>query len=180
MRKQVFIVEGQHDAAKLKEVLGDIEVITTNGSDISDKTLKLINALDEAHDLIVFTDPDYAGQRIRQIVSKDLKHVHHAFLKQELAISKNQKKIGIEHASKDDILYALKHMQLVMNDKHLISMHFLYSCGLIGHRNSKKLRDYVSDKLHLGHVNGKTLKTRLELFNITEERIKEVMNESST
>lgn len=180
MKQQVFIVEGQHDKAKLIEILGNVDVIITNGSEISEETILLIQKLSDTHDMIVFTDPDYAGQRIRQIVSKHAKNVHHVFLKQELALSKNKKKIGIEHADKDDILKALNHMQVVKNSHKPISTHFLYSCGLIGHENSKQLRDLVSDKLHLGYVNGKTLKSRLALFDISEKEILEVINDAST
>lgn len=181
MRKQVFIVEGQHDAAKLKEVLGDVNVVTTNGSDISKETLNLIKKLDLTHDLIIFTDPDYAGQRIRHEVSKDLTHVYHAFLKQERAISKNKKKIGIEHAAKADILFALHHIQHAKpNQTKHITTTFLFELGLIGHKNSKKKRNILANKLNLGHVNGKTLKARLNLFQINKEQVIEVIHESSS
>ncbi len=179
MRQQVFIVEGQHDASKLKQVLGDVDVIITNGSEISEKTLKMIQALDHAHDLIIFTDPDYAGERIRKEVAKGLKHVYHAFLDQDLAFSKNKKKIGIEHADKDDILKALNDMKLVTTQTTSdVDHYFLYSNGFIGHQHSKKRRDILSNRLHLGHVNGKTLLDRLKLFSITKEVISEVMHES--
>lgn len=181
MRRQVFIVEGYHDASKLKEVLGDIEVLITNGSAVSSETLHLIEKLDETHDLIVFTDPDYAGQRIRHLVSKNLEHVYHAFLKQDKAVSKNKKKIGVEHASKDDILYALRHMKLVKTaDYQVVSTHFLYTHGLIGQKDSKKKRLKLSEELHIGYTNGKTLKQRLMMFQITPQQIKEVLYDTST
>lgn len=181
MRKQVFIVEGAHDASKLVEVLGPVHIITTNGSEISSDTLDVIKTLDETHDLIIFTDPDFAGERIRKIVSKDLQNVYHAFLKRQQAFSKNKKKIGIEHASKQDILEALSHMQLVKNQSICdIDMAFLYDYGLIGQANSKDKRAYLSEQLHLGHVNAKTLIKRLMLFGIDKKKIEEVMNESST
>ncbi len=181
MRKQVFIVEGEHDASKLKQVLGDIYVVTTNGSEISQSTLKLIKSLDDTHDFIVFTDPDYAGERIRKHVSQHLKHVYHAFLKRDLAYSKNKKKIGIEHARKEDILYALHHVQLQKQvDKSDITTHFLFTQHFIGHQHSKKKRALLSERLNLGHVNGKTLKSRLDMFGISQKTIIEVMHEPST
>lgn len=181
MRPQVFIVEGHHDASRLKEVLGDIQVIVTNGSEVNQETLDLIQTLDLTHDLIVFTDPDYAGERIRKKITKDLNHVYHAFLTQDQAVSKNRKKIGVEHASKEDITDALKHIQLAKTENSSdVNRQFLYSIGLIGQKDSQLKRDVLSKTLNLGHVNGKTLLKRLWLFNISQQSIREVMNESST
>ncbi len=181
MRPQVFIVEGEHDASKLKQALGDVHCVITNGSEINKETLKLIKTLDKTHDVIVFTDPDYAGERIRKIVSKDLEHVYHVFLKRKVAFSKNKKKIGIEHAHKKDIIEALSHMQLSTHQvKSEITIAFLYDCQLIGHKDSKIKRRQLAEKLHLGHVNGKTLKKRLDMFNVSKKQIIEVMHESST
>lgn len=181
MRKQVFIVEGRHDASKLKEVLGDIHVMTTNGSEISKETLNLIKVLSETHDLIVFTDPDYAGERIRKMVTKDLDNVYHAFLEKDVARSRNKKKIGIEHANKADIRQALSHMKLAVKTYDSdINRAFLYDMGFIGHMDSQHKRDRLSATFGLGQVNGKTLLKRLQMFGINQQNIKEVMDESST
>ena len=181
MRPKVFIVEGQTDAAKLKEVLGQVDIITTNGSEISDQTKALIQALDKTHDIIIFTDPDYAGERIRKEISKDLSHVYHAFLKRDVAISKNKKKIGIEHATKDNIQKALADMQLAyVKNTSDVDHYFLYIQGFIGHKDSKQKRKVLSERLHLGHINGKTLLERIRLFGITKEVMIEVMHEPST
>ena len=36
----IIIVEGKNDANKIKSVLGDVNVITTNGSEINKQTIK--------------------------------------------------------------------------------------------------------------------------------------------
>ena len=48
-----------------------------NGSEISDETLDLIKELSKNHNIIVFTDPDYPGERIRKKIAHTL---HSPFL----------------------------------------------------------------------------------------------------
>ena len=63
-------------------------IIITNGSEILEDSIEALTKLDETHDIILFLDPDYAGQRIRNILSKKLTHIYHAFIDQDKAISK--------------------------------------------------------------------------------------------
>ncbi len=176
MRPKVFVVEGKNDYAKLKQFYPDMFMITTNGSEISDASVEALIKLDETHDIILFLDPDYAGKRIRNMLSKKLKHVYHAFIDQDKAHSKNHKKIGVEHASKIDIEESLKHIKLanpVSNSD--IDIHFLYDVGLIGKKDSKALRNQLSKILRIGHVNGKTLLSRLKAFGFNQEDICEAI-----
>src|SRR5690554_2825719 len=176
MRPKVFVVEGKNDYSRLKQLYPDMFIIITNGSEILEDSIEALTKLDETHDIILFLDPDYAGQRIRNILSKKLTHIYHAFIDQDKAISKNHKKIGVEHAKKEDIEEALKHIKMVRQDtNHDIDMHFLYDVGLIGQKQSKTLREQLSKKLHIGHVNGKTLYHRLKAFGIHKKDICEVI-----
>lgn len=176
MRPKVFVVEGKNDYSRLKQLYPNMFIIITNGSEILEDSIEALIKLDETHDIVLFLDPDYAGKRIRNILSKKLKNVYHVFIDQDKAISKNHKKIGVEHAKKEDIEKALKHIkmvnQVIEND---INMPFLYDLGLIGQKNSKQLRDKLSKELHIGHVNGKTLYHRLQSFGIQQKEVIEVM-----
>jgi ribonuclease M5 len=177
MRPKVFVVEGKNDFSRLKQLYPDIFVMTTNGSEISQESIDALMKLDETHDIILFLDPDYAGKRIRNILSKKLEHIYHAFIDQDKAISKNQKKIGVEHAKKEDIEDALKHIKMVdLSNHNDIEMSFLYDVGLIGNNHSRKLREKLSKALHIGHVNGKTLYHRLKAFGINQKDICEVIS----
>src|SRR5690554_3232556 len=111
MRPKVFVVEGKNDFSRLKQLYTDIFIIITNGSEILEDSVEALIKLDETHDIILFLDPDYAGKRIRHKLASQLKHVYHAFIEQDKAHSKNHKKIGVEHAKKEDIEYALKHIK---------------------------------------------------------------------
>lgn len=41
----------------------------TNGSEVSDQTLAEIKKLAKTREIIIFTDPDYNGERIRRLVT---------------------------------------------------------------------------------------------------------------
>ena len=181
MRPRVVVVEGRNDASRLKQIYPDIKIITTNGSAIKEDSVQLLKELDDTHDIILFLDPDHAGERIRRLLSKQLKHIYHAFIDRDVAYSKNMKKIGIEHASEDDIKHALGDIQAVHKESTSdVTYSFLHDMKLIGNKDSQSLRDIVSKKLRLGRVNGKTLYQRLKMFEISQNRVIEVMRESSS
>ena len=177
MRPKVYVVEGKNDYAKLKQLYPDMFILTTNGSEILESTLDALIKLDETHDIILFLDPDYPGKRIRDHLSSKLKHVYHAFIEKDKAHSKNYKKLGVEHASQEDIEDALKKIYQP-NDvlKTDIDPFFLYDVKLVGHKDSKSLRDKLSKELHIGHVNGKTLYQRLKAFGISKKDVCEVIS----
>ncbi|MGI5966941.1 MULTISPECIES: toprim domain-containing protein [Anaerotruncus] len=64
--KQVIVVEGRYDKAKLSSLV-DAEILTTGGFDIfrDKEKLGLLRRLAEKHGLIILTDSDAAGFRIR-------------------------------------------------------------------------------------------------------------------
>ncbi len=181
MRPIVFVVEGKNDTFRLKTIFREPLVIETNGSAIDPESLALLKRLDQTHDIILFLDPDHAGERIRRLVGKSLHHVYHAFIPSEDAKSKNGKKVGIEHASKEVILEALKHIQMVHHTSYSdVTRSFLHEVGLIGQEGSKTLRERICERLNIGQPNGKTLYKRLHMFSIQSTDILEALRESSS
>ena len=71
------------------------------------KHLCKIEHAQDKRGVIVFTDPDYPGRRIRAIIEEHVPGVKHAFLSKEKTIAKNGKGLGIEHATDEDIRDAL-------------------------------------------------------------------------
>lgn len=177
MQGQIIVCEGTHDEAKIKEVFKDAFCITTNGSEVSKGTLNMIKEYAKTNEIIIFTDPDYPGERIRNLVLTVAPNASHAFIKKDLCISKNHKKVGVEHASKEDIIDALKNLYNPSKYQNHLNMDDLYSLGLVGKESSKKLRDKISLKLNIGCPNAKTFLNRLNSFGITKEKILEAMNE---
>ncbi|WP_226585954.1 ribonuclease M5 [Halobacillus litoralis] len=175
--KEVIVVEGKDDTAKIKSaVLAD--TIETNGSAIDDMVLEQIKHAQEKRGVIIFTDPDYPGERIRHIVTQHVPNCKHAFLPKDLARAKHDKGIGIEHASIEDIQTALSSVyELVDEEKGEITKDDLIYFGLIGGPGSAVLREKLGRNLKIGKTNGKQLLRRLNMFHITPEQLKDVMNE---
>ena len=85
--QDIIIVEGVHDEIKIKSVYPTAECIITNGSEISKETIKLIKTLALSHNIIIFTDPDSPGERIRKIVQEAVPNAKQAFLRKKDCIS---------------------------------------------------------------------------------------------
>jgi len=171
--KEVIVVEGYHDLAKLKSIYSTIDVYITNGSEISEAALKELKVLNESRGLILFLDPDFQGERIRRILSDYVGPSKHAFLMKKDCINKNKTKVGIEHANSEKIIKALSSFyttKKVVKDNVKISD--LYNLGLIGNKDSKALRLAIGERLGIGLNNGKTLLNKINMFGITLDEIK--------
>ena len=110
--KEIIVVEGKSDTVAVKRATG-ADTIETNGSAIDDKTLIRIQHAQETRGVIVFTDPDFPGRRIRAIIEEHIPGVKHAFLEKKLTIAKNGQGLGIEHAHDEDIREALRSVYTV-------------------------------------------------------------------
>lgn len=80
--QEVLVVEGKDDTANLKRFY-DVDTYETRGSAISDDDLDRIERLHDLRGVIVFTDPDYSGERIRRIIMDAIPTVRHAFLNRD-------------------------------------------------------------------------------------------------
>lgn len=174
--EDIIVVEGLHDEIKIKSVYPNAKCIITNGSCVSDETIKLVKEMSKTHNIIVFTDPDSPGERIRSIITNAVPQAKHAFIRKKDAISSNKRKVGVEHATKEDIIKSLE--DVYSNNvevKEYITLNELYSLGLMGQDNSSILRDKISDKLNIGKPNVKTFLKRLNLLGITKDKLKEII-----
>lgn len=169
--KEIIVVEGKSDTIAVKRAT-NADTIETNGSAIDEETLLRILHAEETRGVIVFTDPDYPGRRIRAIIEERIPTVKHAFLEKKKTIAKNGKGLGIEHATDEDIRQAIQAVYTV-EDLPIteIPLVDLMAARLVGHPDARKRRERLSELLQIGHVNGKGLKKRLEMFRITPEQL---------
>ena len=178
MYKEVIVVEGRDDTRRLKEVYPEVETIETNGSAINQEVLDRIKILQEQRGVIVFTDPDFPGNKIRQAVMQYVPDCKHAHLQKGDAIAKNGRGLGVEHASDEAIKEALTNLITPKNTVvEEIESQFLFDFGLIGHSNSAKVRERLSQVLGIGYVNGKQLQKRLMMFGITKQQVVDALTE---
>lgn len=170
--KEIIVVEGKDDTTAIKRAV-NADTIETNGSAISEETLRRIAHAQEKRGVIVFTDPDYPGRRIRAIIEERIPGVKHAFLAKEKTIAKNGKGLGIEHARDEDIREALNNVytpNLKTDSEPEITLEDLITARLIGHPLAKHRRSQLGEILNIGMTNGKQLHKRLAMFQITAEQ----------
>ena len=166
--EEVIVVEGKDDTTALKRAV-QADTIETNGSAISSETIRRIQHAQTKRGVIVFTDPDYPGRRIRAIIEENVQGVKHAFLSKEKTIAKNGKSLGIEHAADEDIRSALQNVYTPRNPLNQIEeipLHILMKERLIGHPDSRMRRNRLGELLQIGYTNGKQLQKRLSMFQI--------------
>ena len=104
--KEVIVVEGHHDTNVLKQYF-DCETIETNGLSLSLETIELIREAKEKYGVIIFTDPDHPGEKIRAKINEQIKGCKNAYIEKNKA--KTSRKVGVEHASRADLEEALCH-----------------------------------------------------------------------
>lgn len=179
--QEVLVVEGKDDTANLKRFY-EVDTYETKGSAISDEDLERIARLQDLRGVIVFTDPDYNGERIRKLIMQAVPTAKHAFLKQNEATPRSKGKgrsLGVEHASFEDLEKALAGLRgHYDDDKNFdISKSDLMRLGLLMGADSRQRREYLGEALRIGYCNGKQLLKRLELFGLTLAEVEEVMGE---
>lgn len=175
--KEVIVVEGKSDTIAIKRATG-ADTIESNGSAIDEAILQQIEHAQQTRGVIVFTDPDYPGRRIRAIIEERIPTVKHAFLEKKKTIAKNGKGLGIEHATDEDIRQAIAAVYTIEEQAIVeIPLVDLMDAKLVGHPESRRRRERLSELLQIGQVNGKGLKKRLEMFRITPEQLNKAIEE---
>lgn len=176
--EEVIIVEGRDDTKRLIETYGPtVKTIETNGSAVSRKVQDQIVAAAKTYGVIVLTDPDYQGDRIRRIVTDLVPQAKQAYLRADQASSgKIGKSLGVEHASPEVIRLAIaSHMTPQQELGPQIPMADLVRLGLMGHPQASQRRDRVSQAFHLGKLNGKQLQKKLQLYHIGLDQLERLL-----
>lgn len=169
--KEVIVVEGKDDESAVKAAV-KCEIIITHGYGIGESTFKRIEKAAESVGVIIFTDPDFAGERIRERISKRVSGCKHAFLSQQEATKGDN--IGIENAKPEHIVQALRKVRTLKEsqacpfDKSDLMHH-----DLVGTSSSAENRNFVGSRLGIGYCNGKQFLNRLNHYDITREAFEE-------
>ena len=173
--REVIVVEGKDDTKRINMAV-NADTLETRGSAISDETLEQIEELQEKRGVIVFTDPDFSGEKIRKIIQEAVPGVKHAFLNRRDAVPDHKGSLGVEHASPEAIREALRNLYTEEPDaEETITRSDLFSEGLIDGAGAKERRRQLCEYLRIGYVNGKQLQKRLNLFQITQEEFEEAL-----
>lgn len=170
----LIVVEGAMDKALLTNFL-DAEIVTTNGSDVPRGTIDYIKENSLIRDVIVLTDPDSPGKRIRDVLDKEINGLLHAYVPKEKCIKGH--KVGIAESNQKAILEALSHLTPSKKTKlGELTYSDLYELGLVGSNESSKLRNKVSHAFHLGECNGKAFLQRANALGLSKQQLKEAIH----
>lgn len=173
MLKEIIVVEGKDDVAAVKRAV-DAQVYTTNGYAFNEKTIKTLIELQKRRGLIILTDPDYQGERIRRILTKRIPDSKHAFIPREYA--ERSGNIGVENAEPEAIREAIKKARpRIVDREETFDKNDLVSFGLIGAKDSSLKRERLGKLLGIGYANGKQLLLRLNNLGISKEEFLRAM-----
>ena len=150
---QAVIVEGKYDKIKLSGII-DAPIIQTDGFGIfKDKELqRLIRMLAEKRGILVLTDSDSAGFKIRSFIGStvDKKYIKNAYIPDIFGKEKRKTepskegKLGVEGVSEEVIMQALANAGVLCESsvapERPITKLDLYEFGFTGGENSTEKR----------------------------------------
>lgn len=173
MIKEIIVVEGKHDVHAVRRAV-DAECIITGGFTLSAHTIEQIQNAYNKRGIIILTDPDSAGERIRKFLTEKFPEAKHAFVPREAASANND--IGIEQASPEAIRMALSKVRyLEWKSTQEFSWSDIIDAGLTGTPDAAKLRAVLGAELGIGYANAKGLLHRLNNYGVTREEFEKAL-----
>ncbi len=168
MLKEVLVVEGKMDTVAIKKAV-DAETIETGGFTLAPNTLDKIKAAYEKRGIIILTDPDRAGERIRTYLTERFPQAGQAFVPREEAIGNDD--LGIEQASPKAIRDALSKVHYQEIKPRMEFTHRdLFLSNLNGSAGASERRAKLGAILGLGYGNAKQFLNRLNNYGITRDQ----------
>ncbi|KAA8671996.1 ribonuclease M5 [Clostridium sp. HV4-5-A1G] len=174
MIKEIIVVEGRNDVRAVKRAV-DAEIIAVGGFGINKEVINRIKEAQKRQGIIVLTDPDFAGEKIRRIISKRIKGIKHAYISQKDGVKNGD--IGVENALPETIIDSLKNAKCELKEKHCeFDINDMIFFGLTGEQDSKEKRDILGKELGIGYGNTCQFLFRLNNYGITKEEFKLAVN----
>ena len=161
--KEAVIVEGKYDKIKLSAIIDTVIIETDGFAVFKDKEKqKFIRFLAEKRGIIIMTDSDSAGFKIRNFIngitkSENIKNVYipdiYGKEKRKTEMSK-EGKLGVEGMKPEIILSALKKAGVLCDENektecHKITHTDFFEDGISGGANSSEIRKALAKQLDL-------------------------------
>jgi len=173
--KEVIVVEGRDDVDAVKKAI-DAEIISVGGFGINAKVISRIQEAQKRKGVIVLTDPDFAGEKIRRIISKRVKGIKHAYIAKEDGLKNGD--IGVENACPEVILKALEMAKITQVEKQeFFTIQDMFYFKLTGDDTSKIRRRMLGKILGIGYGNATQMISRLNNYGITKEEFASAIEE---
>lgn len=184
--KEIIVVEGRDDTAAINRAV-DAQTIETHGFGIRKSTWELIDRAynDPELGIIVFTDPDHAGNEIRRRVKERCPGCKEAFLARKDATKDGD--IGIENAEPEAIIEALSKAHCTVwgqaepgvkpaaGGSGEFTKTDLVDAGLSGGEGALERREALGKALGIGGGNAGAFLKKLNHFGISKEEYYEAL-----
>lgn len=165
--KEVIVVEGRDDIDAVKKAV-DAELIAVGGFGINRKVIDRIKEAQKRKGVIVLTDPDFAGEKIRSIIRKRVKGIKHAYIAQEDGLKDGD--IGVENACPEVIIRALEGAKVTLEEKTATyGMEDMFFFKLTADSKAKERRMALGKELGIGYGNAKQMVSRLNNYGIDKD-----------
>ncbi|MBR6756252.1 MAG: ribonuclease M5 [Peptococcaceae bacterium] len=173
--KEVIVVEGKDDVSALRRAV-EADILITTGLGLTEKRIEEIRVMAERQGVIVFTDPDFPGGKIRHILKDKIPGCKHAYITKDEARCPKTGKYGVEYASPEAILRALKAAKAEQQEYEVIyELNDLVQWGLAGLPDSAVRRKNLCEQLSIGECNAKQLVKKLNSYQISREEIEKLL-----
>ena len=167
MLKEVLVVEGKMDTVAIRKAL-EADTIETGGFTLAPYTLRQIEAAYKKRGIIILTDPDGAGERIRKFLTERFPDAGQAFIPKVQATANND--VGVEQAQPEAILAALAKVRHHEYRPQAEFTHMdLFKYDLNGSPSAAARRDALGAELGIGYGNAKRFLERLNHYGVSRE-----------
>ena len=166
MIQQVIIVEGKSDVAAVRRSV-EADCLITGGFSLTRQLVGQIEAAYQRRGIIILTDPDSAGERIRSFLRERFPAAGHAFVPRSEAIG-DDGRIGVEKASPEQIRAALAKVRLAeVTLRTEFDVADIVDNGLAGVNEAADKRAFLGTELGIGWANAKTFLQRLNRYGVS-------------
>ena len=162
--KEAIIVEGNYDKIRLSNFIDGV-IITTHGFAVfsNDDFIKTIQHLSEKTGIVILTDSDSAGLKIRNFIKQIAANgvVKHAYVPDIMGKERRKQKaskeglLGVEGMSDEIIIKALRDAGCEIDDtvsktkESNITKADMYALGLSGKADSQAMRQSLARELSI-------------------------------
>lgn len=184
----LLIVEGVNDMRRIQKYLRvDVYVLGSATKASALETIENLKELSAKYKrLVLLLDPDVAGRQARNEIDRRIEGCWHAFISTGSATADVKKKykdvgdIGVEHASKQDIMTAIARSRKSNPKVTRFSRDRLISMGLIAPMHQRgndvtRRRQLTCEYLGIGHCDGKQMLKQLNAYGFLEKDLMEAL-----
>lgn len=178
---EIVVVEGKDDITNLSRVI-DATFFKLNGyNGLSDKKIKVLQELSKNNNILLITDPDFMGKKIRDKINRKItQNIVNLHIPRNESTSINGN-VGIENANDESIIKIFKNYLenrdiLKTNGEYIYTVNDLLEKNLIGDKNSRIKRELLGDVLNIGYYNSKSLLNILNSMKLPYEKYIDSIN----